>query len=97
MSIRKCKMATAILILLNSAKRETFIDVLITPQQLDSQKLRTVIGQKNQLGGTLQRAPPKRFAIEYCEYYGQYCKLISWRSHDPKCVYVLVFCIVRIL
>ena len=32
MSIRKCKMATAILILLNLAKCGTFIDVLVTPQ-----------------------------------------------------------------
>ena len=46
MSIRKSKMATAILILLNPAKRGKLIDVIKTPQKLRSQKLRTVIGQK---------------------------------------------------
>ena len=60
MSVRKCKMATAILILLNSAKRETLIDVLITPQKLYSQKLRTVIGKKQHLSGTFERAPSKQ-------------------------------------
>ncbi len=60
MSIRKCKMATAILIPLYSAKRGTFIDVLILPQKLHSQKLRTFNRQNNTSYGTFERAPPKR-------------------------------------
>ena len=46
MSIRKSKMVTAILILLNLAKRGNLIDVLRTPQKLPGQRLHTVIGQK---------------------------------------------------
>ena len=57
MSIRKCKMATAILILLYSAKRGTFIDVLILPQKLHSQKLRTCNSQNNTSNGTFGVRP----------------------------------------
>jgi hypothetical protein len=49
MSIRKSKMATAIPILLNSAKHGNLIDVPKTLQKLHSQKLRTVIGQQYHL------------------------------------------------
>ena len=43
MSIRKSKMATEILILLYLVERGNSIDVFENPQQLHSQKLRTVI------------------------------------------------------
>ncbi len=46
MSVRKVKMATAILILLNADKRGHSNDMLKKPQNLHSQKLRTVVGQK---------------------------------------------------
>ncbi len=46
MSIRKVKMATAILILSNADKRGHSSDMLKKPQNLHSQKLRTVVGQK---------------------------------------------------
>ena len=59
MSIRKCKMATAILILLYSAKRGTFIDVLILPQKLHSQKLRTCNSQNNTSNGTFGVRPAR--------------------------------------
>ena len=46
MSIRKVKMATAILILLKAAKRGHLNDMLKKPLNLHSQKLRTAVGQK---------------------------------------------------
>ena len=58
-SIRKVKMATAILILLYSAKRGNLIDVLKMPQKLHSQMLRTVIGQKQHLEWYLLTHPAR--------------------------------------
>ena len=49
MSIRKVKMATAMLILFNPSKRGISIGVFITPQFLHSQKLCTCLGQKYHL------------------------------------------------
>ena len=49
MSIRKVKMATAMLILFNRSKRGISIGVFKTPQFLHSQKLCTCLGQKYHL------------------------------------------------
>jgi hypothetical protein len=49
MSIRKVKMATAMLILFNAPKPGNLIDMLQKPWNWHSQKLCTVLGQKYHL------------------------------------------------